>query len=252
MEHTKTNSDFRAQHGEDCWLNQFFAGKKSGFYIEVGAYNGVDLSNSFYFEQIGWNGILVEPDPKNAASCQERRPRAKVYQCAAIGDPDTTQITFHQIDGAAGVFSSTQLAPDHLERVTNMGRVSHAISVPARTLNSILEAESSTHIDFVSIDVEGAETSVLAGFDIAKWKPVIVLIESNRKYRDPIIRDYFVRNRYIYYKSIDVNDFYIRTNHIEVIALIRDRVNYFCHIISRRIERTVYLFRRAYRKHFLK
>ena len=61
-----TGTSFRAQNGEDRWLDTYFQGKREGYFVEVGAYDGVDLSNTYHFEQIGWHGVLVEPDPDNA------------------------------------------------------------------------------------------------------------------------------------------------------------------------------------------
>src|SRR4029077_1746907 len=57
---------YRSQNGEDRWLEAHFGGKRSGFFVEVGAYDGVNLSNTYHFEQTGWTGVLVEPDPEMA------------------------------------------------------------------------------------------------------------------------------------------------------------------------------------------
>ncbi len=52
-----------SEDGEEIILYNFFGRKNTGFYLEIGAYNGVELSNTYFFEAIGWNGILIEPDP---------------------------------------------------------------------------------------------------------------------------------------------------------------------------------------------
>lgn len=55
-----------------------------------------------------------------------------------------------------------------------------AVDVPVRTLDDILgEANAPRAIDFVSIDVEGHEVSVLRGFDLARWRPRLILIEDH-------------------------------------------------------------------------
>jgi len=205
------NPTFRAQNGEDVWLDNFFGHKTSGFCIEVGAFNGVNLSNTFHFEQIGWSCILVEPDPDKAASCRAHRPRSRIYECAAVDSPEITEIEFFQVQGGE-VFSTTKLTDTHAQRITNMNLLLKPRKVAARTLDSILEEVVHKTLDFVSIDVEGAELDVLRGFDIERWQPEIVLIESNSKYRYPAIRKYFVVHGYAFSHSIDVNDFYQRVD----------------------------------------
>lgn len=238
---------FRAQNGEDRWLDTFFGHKRDGFFVDVGAYDGVDLSNSYHFEQIGWTGVLVEPDPERAAHCRAARPRSHSFHCAAVSSSGINEITFHKVQ-SAGVYSTTNLTPEHAQRLSGMGCVSERITVPARTIDSILDEVGASTIDFVSIDVEGAELDVLKGFDIARWQPTIVVIESNSKYRPSTIRDYFVHHGYAYQHSIDVNDFYLRVG-VGGATSARDALNYSRYQVKRRLTRLGQNLRRAWRKH---
>lgn len=122
------------------------------------------------------------------------------------------------------------------------------MTVPARTVDSMLEEVGADHIDFASIDVEGAEMSVLKGFDIRRWNPAIVVIESNTKVRSSEIRDYFVSNGYAYWHSIDVNDFYRNMNAGPLWTWLVDRVRYLQHRILRRVSRTARNLGRSWRK----
>lgn len=238
---------FRAQNGEDRWLDNFFAHKRSGFFVDVGAYDGVHLSNSYHFEQIGWTGLLVEPDPARAENCLIARPRSRTFHCAAVDSPDVREITFHQVD-AAGVFSTTNLTTEHANRLSNMGHIFKPMTVPARTVDSMLEEIGANCIDFVSIDVEGAEMSVLKGFDLRRWYPSIVVIESNTKSRSPEIRDYLVRSGYGYWHSIDVNDFYRRLDKKPAWVWLVDRTRYARHRFQRRLLRIATNLRRSWSK----
>lgn len=242
-----TGASFRAQNGEDRWLDAYFKKRRDGYFVEVGAYNGVDLSNTYHFEQVGWHGILVEPDPDNAASCMTRRPGARTFQCAAVASSDIREIAFHKVaDG--GVFSTTNLSDGHAKRIANIGLSVEPLRVPARTLDSMLEEAGATRVDFVSIDVEGGELDVLAGFDIRRWQPRIVIVESNTKTRLPAIRRYFLKNGYIYLHSIDVNDFYERTDLPSSVATVLDGVRYGFFRVRRRIARISHNLRRAWNK----
>lgn len=238
---------FRAQNGEDRWLDAYFGGRRAGFFVDVGAYDGVDLSNSYHFEAIGWTGVLVEPDADRAAHCRIHRPRSRTFHCAAVGDPALAEITFHRVD-SAGVYSTTHMTEQHASRLAGMGCAPQAISVPARTLDSLLEEVGADAIDFVSIDVEGAELEVLRGFDIARWRPAIVVVESNTRLRLPAIRDYFVGHGYAYRHSIDVNDFYERRGAAGIAVRLADALAYARHRVRRRLARLSQNLRRAWRK----
>ena len=238
---------FRAQNGEDRWLDNFFGHKRSGFFVEVGAFDGINLSNSYHFEQIGWTGVLIEPDPDKAALCRSSRPGSKTYQCAAAASPEISEVTFFRVESGE-VYSTTKLTSDHARRIDHMGLASKPISVPARTLDTVLEEAGAPAIDFVSIDVEGAETEVLRGFDIRRWKPAIVVIESNSKLRLPEVRDYFTSNGYAFRCSIDVNDFYLRVGPAPVPAWAIDAVCYAWRRVTRRISRLAHNIRRSWNK----
>lgn len=136
MQQSQTDT-FRAQNGEDRWLDDFFGHKRECFFVEVGAFDGVNLSNTYHFEQIGWSGVLVESDPDKAASCRASRPASRAFQCAAVGSSDVGEITFFHV-AADEVFSTTRLTDDHAKRIDGMGLAPVPMLVAARTLDAML------------------------------------------------------------------------------------------------------------------
>ncbi len=197
---------YQAQDGEDVWLERYFRGKQHGFFVEVGAYDGIVLSNTYFFGQAGWRGILVEPNPAKARLCRANRPESQVVECAAVAPGGPAEVELLDVLGGE-VYSTLVPSEFNLERLREFGLSSRTVLVPARTLDSILEEAAAPAIDFVSIDVEGAELDVLQGFDIARWRPGLVMIESATA-RPPEIRRYFVRNGYAYLRSVGFNDVY--------------------------------------------
>lgn len=233
---------YQSQHGEDAWLERYFGRKPRGFYVEVGAYDGKVISNTYYFEQLGWTGVLVEPQPDKAAACRVNRPQSRVFQCAAVSSPETTSIELLDVPG--GEVYSTVVASDfNLHRLRDFGLESRTIRVPTRTLDSILEEVRPEAIDFVSIDVEGAELEVLGGFDIARWRPQLVLVESPPE-RLAKLREYFVTHGYAYRRSIDVNDIYealpsnLPWRDLPGLAATLDNVRYRTHKVLTRVRQT--------------
>ena len=162
------NSPLSRPDREKVLIREFF-GKTTGYFVDVGANDPHHGSQTWHLESMGWSGVLIEPQPDLAARLRETR-KAKVF-AAACSSPDNagTTMTLH----LAGPMSSL-----NRERMS-YGVVPEAvITVPVRTLDDILaEAGAPSPIDFLSLDVEGHELEVLAGFDIARWRPRLILME---------------------------------------------------------------------------
>lgn len=161
----------------------------NGIFIEVGATDGYTESNTYYLEKFrGWKGLLIEPIPALYKRCIKERPNLKVFNCALVAN----DYRYKTVVMKMGYLMSTvkgalkEAEAEHLKRARYFhGTNAKEIKVPARTLNSVLEEADVSHIDFLSLDVEGYELSVLRGLDFNKYKPVFMLIEclteSNRK-----------------------------------------------------------------------
>jgi FkbM family methyltransferase len=154
---------------EDGLKAEYFGAQRAGYFVEVGANDARHNSQTWQFEQAGWTGILVEPQPDLAEKLRQSR-RAQVF-AAACSSPENAgrPVQLHLL----GPHSS--LKP---ELVVTGVVAQGAINVPARTLDDILEeAKAPAPIDFVSIDVEGHEVEVLKGFDLRRWRPRLLLVE---------------------------------------------------------------------------
>jgi len=156
---------------EDALKAEFFAATRNGFFVEVGANEPQRGSQTWPLEQAGWTGILVEPQPELATQLRQSR-RARVV-AAACSSPEN-----------AGGVVTLYLSGPHSSLHPGLAvasSVSHGtMRVPARTLDDILvDAGAPAPIDFVSIDVEGHEVEVLRGFDIARWRPRLILVEDH-------------------------------------------------------------------------
>jgi FkbM family methyltransferase len=148
-----------------------FFGDHKGYFVEVGANDPLELSQTWHLEQAGWTGVLVEPQPDLAVRLRDLR-RAKVFE-AACSTPENAGRTLPlHVAGPLSSLNRRHMAPGSMpEKV---------IGVSVRTLDSILdEAGAPTSFDFLSIDVEGHEIEVLCGFDIVRWRPQLILIEDH-------------------------------------------------------------------------
>ena len=154
---------------EDQLKDEFFAGRRDGFFVDVGANDPKNASQSWLLEQKGWRGVLVEPQPRLAQKLRDQR-RAAVFACACSSPQNAGKTLRLQI---SGIHSSLNLN----FFVAGM-RKEEVIEVPARTLDDILtEANAPAPIDLLAIDVESHEIDVLKGVNLSRWQPRLIVIE---------------------------------------------------------------------------
>jgi FkbM family methyltransferase len=180
-------------------VRDFFRGRPRGFFVEVGANDPKKDSQSWHLEQAGWTGILVEPLPDLAAALRRQRT-AQVFEVACSSPDRAGQVMRLHV---AGPFSSF----DPNLAVTGM-RADHAIDVAVRTLDDVLsEGSAQVPIDLMSVDVEGHEIEVLSGFDFARWKPRLVLLEDHVNNLDK--HRFMIRNGYALMRRTGLNGWYV-------------------------------------------
>lgn len=177
-------SQYYSQYAQDLLLNQvLFKGKRNGFFLDIGAHDGVTLSNSCFFEkEMGWNGICVEPIPEVFARLQQHRAVTLVNACITDIDGD---IAFTRITGYSEMLSGITKQQDekHQHRINReiaeKGGSVKQIVVAGISLRSLFIKHNVTHIDFVSIDTEGNELPIIQSFPFDLVQPKIFLVENN-------------------------------------------------------------------------
>lgn len=162
-----------AQNFEDVMLARAFPGEK-GFYIDVGA-NDPDIDNvTRVFYERGWSGINIEPLVANMKALRRKRTR-DINLEIAVGEQEGS-ITFYEVGKWHG-YSTTDPAIVEQHRKDGLEVIEH--KVPVRKLSDVLDEHAKDKtIDFLKIDVEGTELSVLRGLDLRRHRPKVILLES--------------------------------------------------------------------------
>jgi FkbM family methyltransferase len=198
-----------AQRFEDFHLWRCFGGKTGGFYIDIGAGPPVYDNVSFAFYLAGWRGIAVEPNPTLAALNRAVRPGDHLYEglCGAAAGEATLylQREFHGL--------STTIAEHAQAAEKEVGRSAEAIARPVTTLAALCRQHAPPEIDFLKIDVEGAEADVLRGADFARFRPKVIVVEAIKPFTlepawdewEPLLS----RHGYSYVWDDELNRYYV-------------------------------------------
>jgi FkbM family methyltransferase len=200
---------FYAQHGEDIFIKTIFP-ENTGTCIEVGAYDGRSMSNTYHFEQLGWKCLCIEPISSVFEKCKSIRKQS-VKCCISDSDKEDMEFTIFHLGSNLSAISSlepdSRLIKSHAHLISN--KTTEMVAV--RSLTSLMdELNFPRSIDFISIDTENTELDVLKGINFLKYSIKLVIIENN--YDEPFCENYLKQFGYTKIKRIAVNDFFLRNN----------------------------------------
>ena len=189
---------YRSQLGEDTLLHRTFFASPAWdcrglnrrchphppSYLELGANDGVSMSNTYFFEEsLGWNGMLIEALPKYCDKMANSRCQAgrNVVACGAVcTSAGETELV--SMDAMSGV-PSMDMYPNQIDawknHAPNNPEWQRRVQVPCAPLSSLL-ARGGLHrrrIDLFSLDVEGSELHVLNTLDWNLFRFGVLILE---------------------------------------------------------------------------
>lgn len=186
-----------SQMGADDWV---LSNHKKGFFVDAGCFDGEDLSNTYKLEKHGWNGICIDAHPKNF----DKRPKSTVVQAIIDGTPN------REVEFVVSKYPEISGVSGHLSRTNWENWIDHVEKRKTTTLQAILdENKAPNFIEYLNLDVEGAELSVLKAFPHDKYKFGCISVEHN--YDEPkrtLIRNFLNRNGYKLYKQVNADDWF--------------------------------------------
>lgn len=167
---------YYSQFGQDVWLiNHAFKGKRNGFFIEAGSYDGISFSNTLALEKYyGWVGLLIEANPNLYMHSAKNRPICACIN-ACLWDDNNIDLQFMLADDALMCGVKDTIDNDIESTSPNI------ITMRSVTLDSIWNNFGHPHVDLLSLDLEGAELKALHGCSsmLRNDPPHILLVEHN-------------------------------------------------------------------------
>lgn len=179
---------YHSHEGQDAFVHQtFFPRLRNGVFVDIGAYDGVTWSNSLFFErELGWRGLCVEASPRRYALYRQSGRHAPCVN-VAVGDRDGEAQFLDVVSGLTMMNGLLEnLAPSQRAFIAESGSPTEVVTVPLRRLDGLLREHGLTSVDFLTLDVEGAEAAILQSFDLDAFAVQVICLES--RLPDPALR----------------------------------------------------------------
>jgi FkbM family methyltransferase len=204
---------YYSQFNQDKYIYEtFFKNKTDGFFVDIGASDPFNGSNTMFFEELGWSGILVEPNKKDFDNLIKIR-KTPAENLAIYNKSGTYK--FLLCGGYIKVLSGLlhEQHPQHLQRIINefftYGDSMEIINIQTITLEELLEKYNKTEIDYLSVDTEGSEYSILKNINYNKIKIKCISVENN--YNDNKIEDFLKLHNFKKMNRLECDDIYLNT-----------------------------------------
>ena len=197
----------KSQLEQDINVIKFYKEKENGYFIEIGANDGINLSNTYLLEtQYNWRGICVEPVSNNYDKLLMNRPNS-ICSNSAIYSISNLILDFdiaNNYDLLSGISSHID---SHKETVDANKTTIH---VKTLSLNDLLDNNNApTFIEYLSLDTEGSEYEILKTFNFDNY--IFGLIDVEHNFIEPRrthIKDLLLANGYIYVGENKWDDMY--------------------------------------------
>lgn len=168
--------------GEDAVIHRLFKDRRDGFFVDVGCFHPVVASNTHRLYRQGWHGINIDVDQYKIDVFDRFRKRDRNI-CAAISDREGEADFYFHSGETYGSMSGLEREGTE-QRARELGREVLSRHVRTVPLSQILEAENVSHIDLLSVDVEGFEGEVLATLDFDRVDVDVIAVEIHGGYQD--------------------------------------------------------------------
>jgi FkbM family methyltransferase len=166
----------KSQLKQDLFVLSEVNFKKNGFFVEFGATNGIDFSNSYILEkEFNWNGILAEPAKCWHSSLRKNRSSHIETNCV-WGNSDSV-LTFKEVESPELSTIKAYSSVDFFHNRRKRGRIYNINTI---SLTDLLDKYNAPKkVDYLSIDTEGSEYEILRNFDFSKYQFSVITCEHN-------------------------------------------------------------------------
>ena len=165
-----------AMDNEDTAVLSYFKDKKNGFYVDVGCYHPIHRNNTYLLHKQDWNGVNIDTSEFSIDLFNHMRPKDLNYNCAISNKNEIIKLFYQK--------ELSQLSTTEIDQAKTVfqGNIKEK-KIQAFTLDEVLNKGKfkNNKIDFLDIDVEGADLKVLKGLSFDRFKPELICVEIHEK-----------------------------------------------------------------------
>lgn len=192
------------------YITEFF-NKKNGFFVNVGAYDGIIGNNTLILEKdYAWTGICIDGNKTHYERLVKNRNCTCVH--AVVSDIDSEDVLYYNVSGYSETLSGMDKTydPRHKNRIfREIAEKGGNITISKEktiTLEKILSDNKVNDIDFLCVDTEGAELNVFKGLNFDRFRPSLIMVENN--FSNNEVENYLKEKQYTKCHQIEWDDFY--------------------------------------------
>jgi FkbM family methyltransferase len=202
---------YYSQCGQDKFIHEILLpGVHNGIFVDIGANDGINISNTYFLEKLGWTGLAIEPIPEIYERLNANRSCVTVNGC--IGSPAGKR-RFRHVSGYAEMLSglTDEYDPRHEDRIARevkeRGGKIEEIEVDCFEFNELCFKHGLARIDYLSIDVEGGELAIIKSIDFSKFDIRVIGVENN--YRDSGVSNHLSKHGFRFHSRVG-DDFFVK------------------------------------------
>lgn len=217
-----------SQLGQDLFVLRVLGFLHGGYFLDSGASNGIDASNTYLLEQrFGWRGICVEPNPAFFSTLVQRRKAHCVNCCLYDRDDVVAFVEAGTLGGVLADYHPRLLA--HASRACALpigpDGLPPTVGRPARTIESLLDAFGAPRvIDYWSLDTEGSELRLLRSFPFDTRRVRVITVEHNRYPVRAEIRRFLTAHGFVLAHDFGIDDAYVEASLVRERSSLRGRL----------------------------
>lgn len=203
---------FFSQFKQDQFLyDNFFQNINNGYFVDIGAYDGVVDSNSLFFEDLGWHGMCIEPNPEKFETLKNCR-RCSCFKLAIAGTNKKTSFLKIRSGGPDTLSVLVKDTDKNAEEQINKYKLKSKeefdiIDVECVAFDYLVHK---TKIDYLSLDTEGNELEILKTIDFSKYDIKAITVENN-DYDDKFYKFFADKKHYQFVARLGCDEVYIKS-----------------------------------------
>ena len=205
------NEKYPSQSGQDKIINNFFfKNKKKGYFIEIGAYDGITGSNCYYFEKyLDWSGIAIEPSPFQFEKLKKNRKCQLINKAISH---EIKEVEFLEVQ--EGLTQMSGINDDSFKEnfdIISNNKISKTKSYNLKTITFDQIVPKNYDIDYISIDIEGSEMNLLNSINFDNYNIKVISVENNFPEKQNF-NNFFEDKNFLYFDRVGQDEIFYNSN----------------------------------------